>query len=144
MNSMKKAFWLIAALGVAALATVDRERSGGPARQSGSPPGEYNYAFEKRVVFEADAKADFSEFDQGIEELSRLAATTSMQVQDHAHAKIQDLRNERVVLGRKLEALRNAREANWNDLKSDFQNSEDQLKASFKDVSLWLAGQQRS
>jgi TolA-binding protein len=144
MNSMKKAFWLIAALGVAALVTVDLERSGGPARQSGTTHKEFDYAFDKRVVFVADANADLSEFDQRIEELSQLATTASVDGQINAQAKIRDLREERAVLGQKLAALRKAREANWNDLKSDFQKNEDQLKASFKDVSTWLVGQQRS
>src|SRR5580658_7496432 len=123
---MKKALWLIATLVVlvlVALAALVWENTGGPAKQSVSPQPQYNYTFDKKEVFEEDASADLSEFDQGIKQLSGLAAAAGTNVQAQAQIKIQDLGKERAALGQKLDALKNAHEANWNDLKSDFQKS---------------------
>jgi hypothetical protein len=141
---MKKAFWLMAVLILSALAVVVWKQPVKITSQPAPTNMEFNYTYDKREVFYEDAGADLSEFDQRIKELSGRAANAGTNVQARAQVKIEDLRNERAVLGQKLDALRNAREANWNDLKSNFQRSEDELKASFKEVSQWLANQTRS
>lgn len=141
---MKKALWLLAVLALAALAVMVWKQPVKIPSQPAPTNMEFNYTYDKREVFYEDASADLSEFDQGIKELSGRAAAAGTNVRAHAQVKIQDLRSERTALGQKLDVLRNAREANWNDLKANFQKSEDELKASFKTVSQWLANQTRS
>jgi len=114
------------------------KKSGENAQESGRAHMDYNYPFDKKDVFTDDASSDLNEFDQGIKSLSEKAATASQSVQTNAAPRIQDLRNQRAALGRKLDALKNAKPDNWNELKSDYQKSEKEMKASFNAVSQWL------
>ena len=136
---MKKAIWLIAvlAIGVGIFAYKESEKTTKEAVRSHM---DYNYTYDKRDVFNDDANADLNELDQKIKELSDKAATASATVKTNAEPKIQKLRDDRAALGKKLDALKNATEANWNDLKSDYQKSDQEMKTSLKETWQWLTG----
>ena len=134
---MKKALLLIVvlAIGMAALFYL---KPGVPARETVPPHVEYNYTYDKKEVFYDDASSDLAEMNENIKELSAKAATASDAVKADAQSKIQKLSTERVVLGKKLDALKSAKESNWNDLKSDFQKSEYEMKTSLKETWQWF------
>ena len=139
---MKRLLLLAGVFALCALAPSCK-KSGENAQESVRAHMDYNYPFDnypfdKKDVFTDDASSDLNEFDQGIKDLSQKVATASQSVQTNAAPKIQDLRNQRTALGRKLDDLKNAKAANWNDLKSDYQKSEEAMKASFNTVSQWL------
>jgi hypothetical protein len=135
---MKKALLLIIvlAIGMGALLYI---KSGMHARETVPPHIEYNYTYDKKEVFDDDASSDLMEMDKNIKELSEKAATASDAVKVDAQSKIQKLSAERAALGKKLDALKSANESNWNDLKSDFQKSEYEMKTSLKETWQWFA-----
>ena len=135
---MKKMLLVIVvlAIGMAALLYL---KSGMPARETVPPHVEYNYTYDKKEVFDDDASSDLVEMDKNIKELSEKVATASDAVKADAQSKIQKLSAERTALGNKLDALKSAKESNWNDLKSDFQKSEYEMKTSLKETWQWFA-----
>ena len=102
-------------------------------------PVEYNYAYDKREVYLTNASTDLAALDQKINELAAKAATAGEAVKTNAQPKLQELRNQRAALNQKLEALKKATEANWNDAKSDYLKSYDEVKNSCQQAWQWLA-----
>jgi DNA repair exonuclease SbcCD ATPase subunit len=105
-------------------------------KESMQPVADYTY--DKKDDFVAKASADLSALDQKIQELSDKAATASDSVKNEAQTKLQDLRNQRVELDKKLDAVKNASQADWNELKVGFQTSYDDVKTSLKQTWQWL------
>ncbi len=136
---MKKALLLIVVLGICA-GGFFYKKSSEQAQQAVQSHMEFDYTYDKREVFNDDASSDLMEMDTNIQALAQKAASADDAVKTNAQIKIQTLSAERAALGKKLDALKNAKEPNWNDLKADFQKSEDQMKASLKDTWQWLAG----
>jgi uncharacterized protein YdcH (DUF465 family) len=99
---------------------------------------EFNYMFDKKEVFIADARADLTELDQRINELSEKVTTASAAVKAAAQPRIDDLRKQRVALGKKVETLKTAKEGDWNGLKTDYQKAESQMKLSLHDAWKWV------
>jgi hypothetical protein len=97
-----------------------------------------DYTYDKKDAFVASASADLDALDQKIKELSDKAATTSDSVKADAQTKLQDVRDKRAALDKKLDDVKNATEADWNDAKTAFQNSYDDVKNSLKQAWQWL------
>jgi outer membrane murein-binding lipoprotein Lpp len=97
-----------------------------------------NYTYDKKDAFVASASADLDALDQKIKELSDKAATASDSVKADAQTKLHELRDKRVVLDKKLDDVKKATEADWNDAKTGFQNSYDDVKNSLKQAWQWL------
>jgi len=97
-----------------------------------------DYTYDKKDAFVASASADLDTLDQKIKELSDKAATASDSVKADAQVKLQELREKRSALNQKLDAVKNATEADWNDAKTAFQNSYDDVKSSLKQAWQWL------
>jgi D-ribose pyranose/furanose isomerase RbsD len=97
-----------------------------------------DYTYDKKADFVAKANADLNTLDQKIQQLSDKAATASDSVKNEAQAKLQDLRDKRTELGKKLDAVKNASQADWNELKVGFQTSYDDAKTSLKQAWQWL------
>jgi uncharacterized protein YhaN len=97
-----------------------------------------DYTYDKKDVFVANASTNLDALDQKIQELSDKAATASDSVKADAQIKLQELRNERAALNQKLDAVKNSTEADWNDVKTAFQNSYDDVKSSLKQAWQWL------
>jgi DNA repair exonuclease SbcCD ATPase subunit len=98
-----------------------------------------NYTYDKRDGFVAKANADLNTLDQKIQELSDKAATASDSVKNEAQTKLQNLRDKRADLGKKLDAVKNASQADWNELKTGFQTSYDDAKTSLKQAWQWIS-----
>jgi hypothetical protein len=101
-------------------------------------------SYDKKADFVALARTNLDSIDEKIKALSDKAATAGDSVKTDAQTKIQSLRDQRAALNQKLDALSNATEANWNDVKSDFQQACNQVKTSCKETWQWLAGQLNS
>jgi hypothetical protein len=99
-----------------------------------------DYTYDEKDAFVASASADLDALDQKIKALSDKAATASDSVKADAQTKLQELRDKRAVLDQKLDAVKNATEADWNDTKTAFQNSYDDVKTSLKQAWQWLNG----
>jgi ElaB/YqjD/DUF883 family membrane-anchored ribosome-binding protein len=97
-----------------------------------------DYTYDKKDDFVAKASADLNMLDQKIQELSDKAATASDSVKNEAQTKLQDLRDKRTELGKKLDAVKNASQADWNEMKAGFQTSYDDVKTSLKQTWQWL------
>jgi hypothetical protein len=103
-----------------------------------------DYGYDKKADFVALARTSLDSIDEKIKALSDKAATASDSVKAKAQTKIQSLRDQRTALNQKLDALTNATEANWNDVKSDFQQAYNQAKTSCKETWQWLTEQLNS
>ncbi len=106
--------------------------------QDGDAVGLDINTYDKREVFIADAKADLTELDQRINELSEKVTTASAAVKAAAQPKIDELRKQRVTLDQKLETLKSAKEADWNVLKADYQKADSQMKLSLHESWKWV------
>jgi hypothetical protein len=94
---------------------------------------EYSYAYDKREVFIDDASADFKELDQGLNKLSNSVTAAGKSVMAATQPKIDDLCKQRLALANKLDALKNAKEADWNELKADYQKAKSQMTTSLRE-----------
>jgi hypothetical protein len=119
-------------------------KSEGTVKQSFQSNAEFNYTYDKREVFIADASADLKELDQKINELSGNAMSASAEVKAVAESKIDNLRKQRVALGKKLNELGSANASNWNKLKADYQKLDFQMKVSLRDSWQWINDHTRS
>jgi hypothetical protein len=97
-----------------------------------------NYTYDKKDEFVTNATADLVILDQKIQEWSDKAATASDSVKNEAQAKLQDLRGQRAELDKKLDAVKNASQADWDKLKVGFQTAYDDTKNSLKQAWQWL------
>jgi hypothetical protein len=135
---MRQIISLVLVLAVGALG-VGCKKSEERTAQSVRTHMDYNYTYDKRDVFIEDASEDLGEMDQKITGLSGQAAAAGVLVKVEAQVKIQELRNRRTALGQKLNVLKDATQANWNDRKTDYQNSDAEIKGSLRTTSEWLA-----
>jgi hypothetical protein len=135
---MKKALLLMVVL-IIGVAAFLYKKPGSFSRETVPPHVEYNYGYDKKEVFDDDASSDLAEMDKNIKELAEKAAAAGDGVKADAQSKIQKLSAERAELSKKLDALKSAKEANWNDLKADFQKSEYEMKTSLKQTWQWFA-----
>jgi len=115
-----------------ALTSVKDETTNAWANIEESTQSAVDYTYDKKDAFVAKASADLDALDQSIKELSDKVATASDSVKADAQTKLQDLRDKRATLDKKLDAVKNATEATWNDVKNGFNNSYDDLKNSLK------------
>jgi predicted nucleic acid-binding Zn-ribbon protein len=97
-----------------------------------------DYAYDKKDAFVADAKADLDALDQKIKDWSDKVASSTDSVKADAQAKLQELRDKRSGLDQKLDDIKNATAANWNDAKAGFENAYDDTKNSVKQAWQWL------
>ncbi len=134
---MKQAFLftVIFATGLFALGCKKSEENAMGPVQSNT---EFNYTYDKRVVFIDDASADLKELDQKISELSEKVKMASTVVKAAAQPKVEDLRKQRIALGKKLDALNSSNEATWNELKADYQKADSQMKVSLQESWKWI------
>jgi chromosome segregation ATPase len=97
-----------------------------------------DYTYDKKDAFVAGASADLNTLDQKIKELSDKTAAASDSVKADAQTKLQELRAKRADLDVKLDAVKNATAADWDDTKTAFQNSYEDVKNSLKQTWQWL------
>jgi len=105
-------------------------------KESMKPVADYTY--EKKDAFVANAKADLDALDLKIKELSDKAAAASDSVKNAAQAKLQALNGKREELGKKFDDVKNATQANWDELKAGFKTSYDDVKAALQQAWQWL------
>jgi tryptophan 2,3-dioxygenase len=98
-----------------------------------------DYTYDKKEAFVANATAELNALDEKTKELSDKVATASDSIKADAQAKLQELRDKRAVLGQKFDGVKNATEANWNEVKAGFQNAYNDTKDSLKQAWQWLA-----
>ena len=134
---MNRATWIVAATAVSTL-VAGCDKSGENAKKSDPAPLEYNYAYDKKEAYVADASNDLAALDQKISELSDKATAVSESFKTNVQVKILALRNQRAALTKKLPALKQATEANWNDAKGDFVKSYNEAKISCQQTWQWL------
>ena len=110
------------------------ENAGG----SVQPKMEFNYPYDKREVFIDDASTDLKELDQKINEMSEAVTNASTAIKTAAQPKIENLRQQRLTLGQKLEALKSSNEADWSKLTGDYQKAASQMKVSLQESLKWV------
>lgn len=114
----------------ASILIVGCNRPGENAQKSAPVPLEYNYAFDKKEVYVADASNDLAALDRKLDELSDQAAAAGGALKTNAQIKIQALRNQRAGLDQKLLTLKQATATNWDEAKSKFMKAYSEAKSS--------------
>jgi len=137
---MKKTFLLLfSALAGGALAVgCNRTDENANGKSSAQAPAAYNYAYDKKDVYLANASNDLAALNGKIDELADQAAMAGDKYKTNAEPKIQALRNQRIVLYQKLAALRQASESSWNTAKNDYMNAYRDTKTSCQQAWQWL------
>ena len=97
-----------------------------------------DYTYDKKGEFVAAAQSDLAALDQKIKNFSDKAANATGSTKADAQAKLKNLQSQRAVLDKKLDAVKNATQADWNDAKTAFKNSYDDTKNSLKQAWQWL------
>jgi hypothetical protein len=97
-----------------------------------------DYTYDQKDSYVASASVDLDMLDRKIKDLSDKVATASDSVKGGAQTKLQELRGKRADLGQKFDSVKNSTEADWNDSKTAFQNSYDDVKNSLKQAWQWL------
>ena len=103
-----------------------------------------DYTYDKKDAFVAAAGEELNALDQKTKELSDKAASASDSIKADAQIKLQELRDKRAALDKKLDAVKNATEANWNEVKAGFQTAYDDTKDSLKQAWQWLTDKLKS
>ena len=97
-----------------------------------------NFTYDQKDAFVAKAEADLGALDEKIKELSEKAGSVSGSTTNEIQTKLQDLRDQRAALDQKMDAVKNATEADWDEVKTGFQNAYASLKDSVKQAWDWL------
>jgi hypothetical protein len=91
-----------------------------------------DYTYARKEEFVAKAQADLYSLDQKMKEFSDKASAAAEPVKTEAQNKLQELKNKRTDLDRKLEDVKAATQDNWNDARATFQKAYDDVKDSLK------------
>jgi hypothetical protein len=91
-----------------------------------------DYTYTKKEEFVAQAQSDLYSLDQKMKEFSDKASAAAEPVKTDTQNKLQELKNKRTDLDRKLEDVKAATQENWNDAKATFQKAYDDVKDSLK------------
>jgi BMFP domain-containing protein YqiC len=97
-----------------------------------------DYGYDHKDVYVAKARADLDAVDRKIQEWSDKAANAADSTKAAAQAKLQDLRARRATLEDKYQAVKNSSAANWDDVKTGFENAYDGMTNSVKQAWQWL------
>lgn len=138
-KSMSKTTFLFLVVVVTSTLLVGCNGSADKGNQSAKGSREYNYAYDKKEVFVADASNDLAALDQKISELADKAAAASDDFKTNTQVEIQTLWNQRATLNQRLAALQNATAANWEDAKADFKNDYDHAETSCQQAWQWIS-----
>ncbi len=98
-----------------------------------------DYTYDKKDEYVAKARADLDALDQKIGELSDRAAQATESAKEDAQVKLQDVHNKRAALDDKLNNVKNSTEADWNDAKTAFNNSYNEVQNTIKQTWQWLS-----
>jgi len=115
-----------------ALAAVETSTTQAWASVKNSMQSATDYTYSQKDAFVAKSQEELDALDQNIKQLSDKVAGASTATKADGQAKLQNLRDKRAVLDKKLDEVKNATEATWNDVKKGFENSYDDLKNSLK------------
>jgi phage-related protein len=103
-----------------------------------------DYTYSQKDKFVANAQTDLDALDRRIKEFSDKTADATDSAKAGAKAKVQSLRNQRAVLNQKLDEVKNATAAGWDDAKTAYNNSYYATKDSLKQAWQWLKGKLKS
>jgi hypothetical protein len=121
-----------------ALAAVKTSTTQAWASVKNSMQSATDYTYDKKNEFVASAQTDLNALDQKIKNFSDKAANTTGSTKADAQAKLQNLREKRAVLNKKLDDVKKATAAGWDDAKTAFKNSYDDTKNSLNEAWQWL------
>jgi hypothetical protein len=122
-----------------ALAAVKTSTTQAWASVKNSMQSATDYTYSQKDVFVAKMQGKLDVLDQNIKQLSNKVAGASTATKADAQAKLKNLRDKRAVLDKKLDEVKNATKATWNDVKNGFENSYDDLKNSLKQTWQWMS-----
>jgi hypothetical protein len=121
-----------------ALAAVKTSTTQAWASVKNSMQSATDYTYDKKNEFVASAQTDLNALDKKIKNFSDKAANTTGSTKADAQAKLQNLREKRAVLNKKLDDVKKATAAGWNDAKTAFKNSYADTKNSLNEAWQWL------
>jgi hypothetical protein len=87
-----------------------------------------DYTYDQKNDFVANAQAKLDTMDQKIKELSDKAATAADSAKANVQAQLQTVGEKRTELGAKFDKMKAATADSWNDAKTDFKNSYEDVK----------------
>ncbi len=98
-----------------------------------------DYAYAQKPDFLAKMEGDLAAIETDLDALSTQIEKSSDKVKTEAEPKLQMLRNQTARLKDQLEAVRNADESAWGDVKAGFRKGFGELKDGFRDARQWMS-----
>jgi hypothetical protein len=86
-----------------------------------------DYTFDKKDGYVASAQASLDSMDQKIKDLSDKAAAAADAAKADAQAKLQAVNEKRTELGAKFDKMKAATADSWDNAKTDFKNTYDDV-----------------
>src|ERR1700733_2973818 len=96
-----------------------------------------NYTYEKKSEFVTNAQADLNALDLRMKDLSNEATNATSSAKVEAQEKIQDLRIKQAQLNQKLDDVKNASAAQWQNVKTDFKSAYSDMTNSMTQAWQW-------
>jgi len=90
---------------------------------------------EKRDAYIEKMHAQIDELDARIDELSAKAEKSKADAKIDLQRKLDTLRDKRKEVGEQMDALRNASQKSWSDVKTGFERAWGEFKGSVEDAA---------
>jgi prophage DNA circulation protein len=98
-----------------------------------------DYAYAQKAEYAAKIRAEVTELNKELDQLSAKIDGASASAKVEAKAKLQDVRDRVTRLSGKVDGLQNATESTWDEVKSGVRKGYDEVKESFTQFRSWLS-----
>lgn len=98
-----------------------------------------DYAFDRKKEFVAKMQDQLAAINRDLDQLSARIEKSSETARAEAKPKLQALRDQAANLDKQLDAVRNATESTWSDVKSSSQKAFASLKDGFQQSRQWVS-----
>lgn len=111
----------------------------GAARSVSSTSEMKDYTFAQRAEFATTMQAERAEILRELDSLEARIANSSDAVKAEAKPRLQALREQETKLGTHLDAVKDATEATWDNVKIGSREAYAQMKESFTQARQWVS-----
>jgi len=98
-----------------------------------------DYTFAQKAEFTEKMQSQLAEISKDLDQLDAKIDESSDTVKAEAKLKLRLLRDQTARLNKQLEAVKNATEPTWNDVKAGFKKGYGELKVGFQQARQWVS-----
>ena len=98
-----------------------------------------DYTFAQKAEFTKKMQSQLAEINKNLDQLDAKIDESSDTVKTEAKLKLRVLRDQTAQLNKQLEAVKNATEPTWNDVKAGCKKGYGELKVGFQQARQWVS-----